>query len=384
MNRSNSGLGATLPTVLVFVALGSNCAGADEPKALLSPAELRSRIAATQGQIRSVYAVYRSGLDKSGIDLHDEYYSYRIMAADAGGDFYLVATHGYTTLPWFADPHQQNGVLRGTRFLNVNPVNRTYTEREWPPDAGLPGTATKEFVMTATGIWPFEKRPAPEHLGPGRPYMLKDVARSTDYTLVRPSLELTDGRWCHVLERPGVDRLWLDADRGCVLMAREYFGPTGHLMQRFEHAGLAEFAPGVWLPRWVRNVQYEDRSPLPEQRAVPRSDSLVTLCEVRVNAVPEGIFSYTPDRGAVRLGPDSVPLGCVPGEVEHLDHVAEWVSTYAFQPEEKPNRSPYLWVFGGLLATVLGRELLRARRFRSACPPVAPGPSPSPPAPPVT
>lgn len=354
----NTGLRAALQSILVLAAFGCPPVGANEPKARLTAEELRSRMAATQRRIKSVYTVYRSGLDRAGADLGEEYYSYRIMAADAGGDFYLVATHGYSTLPWHADPHQQNAILRGTRFSNVNPVNRTYVELEWPQNSGLPGTATKEFFMTATGIWPFEKRPAPEHLGRGRPYMLKDVAQSTEYSLVRPTLELVDGRWCHVLERPGLDRLWLDADRGCVLQAREYFAPNGHLMQRFEHEGMAELAPGVWLPRWVRNLQYNDQSPLPEHRTVPRLNSFVTLCEVRVNAIPEGVFSYTPERGAVRLGPDHVPISCEAGEVEHLDHMTEWITAYAFKPESGLSYSPFLWVFSGFLATVAGRELL--------------------------
>ena len=377
-------MASPLRVALVLVTLGCCRAEAHEPKAHLTPVELRARIAATQRVIKAVYAVYRSGIDRSGARTSEEYYSYRVMAADSNGDFYLVATHGYSSLTWSDDPFQQNGVLRGTRFVNDNPVNRTYVELDWSPSATLPGTATKEFFMTSTGIWPFERRPAPEHLGPGRPYMLKDVARSAAYSSVMPTLESIDGRWCHVLERPGVDRLWLDADRGCVLMAREYFGPNGHLMQRFEHSGLIEHAPGVWLPRWVRNVQYDE--PVPEIRTPPRLDSLVTFLEVRINSVPEGVFTYTPQRGAVKIGPSGDTVGCEPGEVEHLDHLAEWVRAYTFNPEPVPSRSPFVWALGGLLALLAGRKLLtlrsRRRALRSKSLPAPHAPSSLPP--PVT
>jgi hypothetical protein len=61
-----------------------------------------------------------------------------------------------------------------------------------------------------------------------------------------------------VLEYPGYDRLWIDTERGCALLAREtHSSRNGALVQRIELSGHREVAPGIWLPSSIRNIQYD-------------------------------------------------------------------------------------------------------------------------------
>ena len=70
--------------------------------------------------------------------------------------------------------------------------------------------------------------------------------------------EKVEDRWCHVLEYPGHDRLWVDVERNGALMMQEMFNPnTGALLQRIELKGYREVKPGIWAPREFRNIAFD-------------------------------------------------------------------------------------------------------------------------------
>ena len=88
--------------------------------------------------------------------------------------------------------------------------------------------------------------------------MLNEVVASNEYSVVRPLQEEIDKRFCHVLERPAYDRLWIDVERGCALLARETHAQlNGALVQRIELSGHKEVSPGIWFPTKLRNIQYD-------------------------------------------------------------------------------------------------------------------------------
>jgi hypothetical protein len=64
---------------------------------------------------------------------------------------------------------------------------------------------------------------------------------------LRPALETVDGAYCHVLEWPGFDVLWIDADHSFVPRRRE-FRLNGSLRSVTLNRDLQQQASGTWLP----------------------------------------------------------------------------------------------------------------------------------------
>ncbi len=208
------------------------------------------------------------------------------------------------------------------------PINRTYFIRSCPPESGLPGTLRFDFFVLASGLWPLEQRRPPRWRD--EPIVLREVAQSPAYDSARSRQEKVDGRWCHVLERKGHDILWIDVDRGCVLLARETYDSTrGALMQRFELGGHREVAPGVWLPKWLRNAQYDYAAQHETDRKREVSDSRFVVLEASVNDVEDSTFRFKLLPGsAVLTKVDKVAEQTQAGGLGHLDDVVQWARRY--------------------------------------------------------
>lgn len=337
----------------------------DERQPTVNADDLRRQIQRSQSNIESFVVVYRDGLARDGTEIKNDYYGFRKVAANSAGDCLLVATHGYINIPWFDDPFQQQGYLFGKRFKNVNPINRTVIEADWAPESPLPGSSPNEFFMTATGIWPFKLRPEPAHLGEGRPFMLKNVARSMAYS-VRPILERSDGRWCHVLERPGIDRLWLDAARNATLMCREYCNENGDVMQRFEHIGHTEVINNVWLPRWIRSIQYDHRNSDPKGRRRVVLDALITVLDLKLNCTTDDLFSYNYSSGDSILTREGEILNELPGGIDHLENLSRWLQRRSENslPAISIGKSVF-WLFAAFVAMLTCCYLFRCWRRSS-------------------
>src|SRR5665213_4288683 len=148
---------------------------------------------------------------------------------------------------------QRRAYISGNRVVSEFPVNRVFSEGTFTPSEGLPGTLPREFFFLATGIWPLNAIKPPRHRG--RPYVLREIAECDTHSVVRPNLEDVDGRWCHVLEDPDVDSLWLDVERECALVARETRDPENRaLVQRIELRRHVEVSPQIWMPTSIRNI----------------------------------------------------------------------------------------------------------------------------------
>jgi hypothetical protein len=196
----------------------------------------------------------------------------------------------------------------------------------------------QELFFLVTGWWPFAGRPCPQL--DGKSFMLRDIARSQDYNVVRPNQELADRRWCHVLERPGMDRLWLDAERGCCLLAREIIEPKlKTLVQRLELGGHVEASAGIWATRWFRNIRYDFRAPSAQDQQREVVNALFVVDEIRVNDVDESLFTYQPPPGALGNLAEDTSLPSQDAGLDHLDNLAQWAQRQPYglrPPSERP------------------------------------------------
>jgi hypothetical protein len=161
---------------------------------------------------------------------------------------------------------------------------------------------------------------------------------------MRPRQELVDGRWCHVLENEGVERLWIDIEHGCALLARETDNGTPPvLMQRLEAGGHREVAPGVWLPSWLRNTQYKWRALTEAGRKQKVLDALHLIVEARANDVDDGLFEFRPLPGALDRSRATAPVQTRPGGLDHLENLVAWARRHRQVP-------PPGWEFPAYLA----------------------------------
>jgi hypothetical protein len=317
-----------LVRICAVVATSAALSDAEPPKATCTAQQLRAGLLATAEKIKSLSVVYESEayapeFSPPGTYLHRE------VVVKSPCSLHHVSAHGHATLDWQDDPYQQRAYVSEDHFFNEFPVNRKYSEGHLEPADGLPGTLADEFFFRATGIWPLERRRAPRPLG--GPYMLREVAKGEEFSSVRPRQELVDGRWCHVLEWPGKDRLWLDTERGCALLQRETVSSRQDVLaQRIELGGHTEAAPGIWLPHWVVNIQFDYEAPTEEGRHRKVIDARHNILRAEVNQVDDRAFVFRPKPGSLtndKTGP--LPVQAQAGGLDHLANLEKWLRKYA-------------------------------------------------------
>jgi hypothetical protein len=297
----------------------------EQRAAKLGAVELRAKILAAQDKVTSILISYRS---KGGSYVDPKFppgtYLVRRVAAKRPSFFYHLSAHGYDGRAWEDDPEMQECFVTATKWLNAHPFNRIYTEGELRPDGDLPGSLPGELFILATGLWPCATRSPPR--SPTHPFALYEVARSSAYT-VRRQQEAVNGRWCHVLENPAGDRLWIDVDRGCCVVAREVKGEAdSSLVNRVELGGHVEKAPGIWLPAWIHNIDQK----VVDGNGIHRKElknNLIEVIDSRANDIDDSFFEARLPPGSLRLGTGG-PAQVYPDGLDHLDNIAAWIEKH--------------------------------------------------------
>src|SRR5439155_388366 len=150
---------------------------------------------------------------------------------------------------------------------------------------------------------------------------------STKY-VVNPLQELVQERWCHILEYPGHDRLWVDCDHGCAILAREVFDPDKQIVvQRIESRAFQEVQPGIWMPFEFRNLVFDSaKSGQQKGKSVKIVDAILKVHKVRLNQdVQDDIFRFEPVAGSIQTFDDDRTEQVVPGGTNYLDEVTDWI-----------------------------------------------------------
>jgi hypothetical protein len=342
----------------------SSAASRDAPPATFSAAEIRAGIAESMARIRSFRVVYESH-DYDTEKYPSGTYLHRIVAAKTPYSLYHVSGHGYTGFDWQDDFYQQRAYVTKDSLFNEFPVNRHYFKQKLKPGDPLPGSLPKEFYFLATGIWPLNARkpPRPDN----RPYMLTEVAISDKFSIVHPTQQLVNGVWCHVLEWPGYDTLWLDVNRGCALLAREtHSRENGALVQRIELSNHLEVASGIWLPTKLRNIQYDWACPIESARKRVVVDAMHTVLEMSVNSVSDELFQFKPQPGLLLDDGNGLPKQAEPDGLDHLDAIVSWVRRNSIVATADNNSIArrVFWLCAPSLIVIVVLEFVRATHAR--------------------
>ena len=289
-------------------------------QATLTTDELKQRLLEAHRRVRAWYIEYESSreLMENG---QEESYLRRVVAAEVPDLYFHWNAHGIPGLEWQEDPLQQRFIMGSGFIVADRPPQRSYTFLTSAPDDPLPGTAPFEFLFVALGWWPFEKRPSPT-LFDGAPAVLPAIVASEEYR-VHPEQELVGQRWCHILEYPGRDKLWLDCERGCAILIREMYGPDpGRLFQRIEASGHREVQPGIWVPARFRNTVPGALDPKDKEIV----DSILDVVNVRLNEdVDNDLFRFEPLPGSIELTVDGTVRQEAAGCEDYLNEVVDWM-----------------------------------------------------------
>jgi hypothetical protein len=227
-----------------------------------------------------------------------------------------------------------------------------------------------EFFLECTGWWPPGDRSRP----PVResPFLLFE-ALADERCRVLPVQEKAGEAWCHVVERPGVDRLWLDPEIGFAPRRRQWY--HGHPTIRNIEYTLSDYreaAPKVWIPWRIRRLVVNPTRRASEKPVGIEGETEAIVVRAEVNRVPESRFRLAVPPGTLIWDGDTGVMRQVPGGLAFLETVAELAerrsALYARQRSAPPGgpaasgRHEVLSAVlaGGLLISAI--TILQARR----------------------
>lgn len=266
--------------------------GAMAPRARLTAEQLRAGLFQFHTSLRSIHVSYRMPYDPA-YHPHQPSGAY-VQRALAMRDSLLfkINAHGHDGMDWRDDPILARNIVSGRRYRTEWTNSRTYEERTLGEDEPLPEKFREDFFILATAWWPPDSPWSPPRAA-GRPFAMHEVANSNEHCVVRPALEQVDGHWCHVLEHPGHDSLWIDDERPCIIMARELREPKSNaLIEKYVLGGHREVAQRIWLPTWWDRVQYDFRAATAERRERVVGRTRATVVDMNVNDVDEELFAF--------------------------------------------------------------------------------------------
>jgi hypothetical protein len=133
---------------------------------------------------------------------------------------------------------------------------------------------------------------------------------------------------------------------------------------RYELSGHQEAAPGLWIPRKLRNIQFDFSAQTEEGRKRHVIDGFFEVEEMEVNTLTEADFDFTPPPGALltydaREPNAEYPYQSVPGGEEMLDRIADWVRAM-YPPRKTTSKFDWGWSIGLVVVPII--ILLEIRR----------------------
>jgi len=211
------------------------------------------------------------------------------------------------------------------KSLDIFYVNRRYYETSRNNASLHYAWKTRlDPVLECLGWWPEEddRPPAPDAKAP--PAFLRFVFAIPDYVL-RQQPEAVEGHLCHVVEMPGLDRIWLDPQIGYAIRKREAWHPVSKaLLRRQTSSEFREYPvsgpageQAVWFPARIR-LDAAGKADAPSEE----TGLDIVIEDLKINRVDDGVFKFVPPPGTLIADRDTGKLRQVPGGLDLLDHSA--------------------------------------------------------------
>jgi hypothetical protein len=198
--------------------------------------------------------------------------------------------------------------------------------------------------------------------------VIPGILTSGEYS-VAAEQQFLNGRWCHILENPGKDRIWVDCGRGAAWMRREiYDQSTQTVIQRIDHLRHYEPAAGVWAPREMRNIHFDVHAARPELRNRNIINARIKILEMQLNdRVDTHLFdAKTWPPGALQVLAGGEYRQLIPGGYEHMDQFVEWAQRTQrlkpYEPEDSIGAARDYFAIAMAMATLAILNLARRKR----------------------
>jgi hypothetical protein len=317
------GLRRRVLMLMLGVAMPGVAAGepGPSPRAVYSLDQIRKGISESRDRLRSIEVEFEAperdpsdGTQAPGI--------LRRVVAARDASRYVYSVHFNADQPSGLDLETNEIYYDGTSKVlqDFRPAQR-YCETFQRNADNFSWKVRCEFFLECTGWWP----PGDRSQLPAResPFFLFE-ALADERCRVLPLQEKVGEAWCHVVERPGVDRLWLDPEIGFAPRRRQWY--HGHPTIRNIEYTLSDYreaAPKVWIPWRLRRLVVNPTRRASEKPVGIEGEIEAVVVRAEVNQVPESRFRLAILPGTLIWDGDTGTLRQVPGGLAFLDVVAE-------------------------------------------------------------
>jgi len=271
--------------------VGTPLSAAEPPRAVSSLDQIRQGVAESRSRLRSFLAEYVLTGSNPATGQADPVSSCHLVAA-RGVQRYADNSHFTATFPRELDRNHHQVSFTGKSLDVFYPQFRYYETSQKNARLSYSWKVRGEFFLECAGWWPPDDDTKPSQ--GGRAFFLHEALVQPGYR-VNPCQEQVDETWCHVVELPGVDKLWFDATCGWALRRREWYDPQSHaLAARYELSHYREASPGIWIPWKLHRLVYAIRRARAGEPTPIELDLLATVVRAEANQVSEDLFRFTP------------------------------------------------------------------------------------------
>jgi hypothetical protein len=262
---------------------------------------------------------------------------------------------------WEQNPERNQIYYTGDRLDVYFPNHRYFETSEENAKLIYALKVRVDLFLECLGLWPEGDGEPPENTAA---LFLHEALNESDCRVL-PALEAVDGVWCHVVERPGKEKIWIDAGHGWRMRRREFYAGSPPLVShRYELSDYREVEPGAWLPWKYGRVLYS----FPPGGGEPQvlSEVKTTVKAMEINRVADDTFRFTPPPGTIIQNRDNREFTRIPGGLSYLDGVVDDTRTRipaAAQPAD-PWKVYGLLSINGVLAGLIVWQLWRTVRGR--------------------
>jgi hypothetical protein len=289
-------------------------------KALYSLHQIRDIITQGRGRLADLQVEYvLQGRNPEG-ERVEPLTSHHVFAA-RGPFRFEETTHASTLIPYELDVNQNLVFLTEDSLTIFYPLTRYCETSERHAHTHYAWEVKAPVYLECLGWWPpDDKTKLPEEDSP----LFLSKALAKEGWRILPHQVRIDNIWCYVLERPGVDKLWLDPSIGFALRRRErYSGRPAVTFAHYELSDYREAAPGIFLPWMLRRRVFNPRLISKDGLPSMTFESVCRVIRTEVNHVQPQLFRFTPPPGTLIKDLDTLKVTQTPGGLEWLDALVE-------------------------------------------------------------
>ncbi len=305
--------------LIAFAALFQRAAKIDE---------LTDLLITRNKELESLAAVYREISRKNQNGIVDGYVR-RCVAFRSPCLFFRDNSHGHARLDWHNDPLRKTLLIHPNENILLDTLNRVILNPTFTTTDAAPLDVQNELLFRVLCWWPYTDWPPPKFFG--RSWSMTSLLTNEIYRL-RSDIVILRGRRCVVLEKPGIDILWLDASTPHCVLRREVFNDkTGALAWRCDYDGYMNYGGNMWLPQTFTNQLFDSYASSKESQERLVVNAKFKIMDIRVNSnVVEEDFQLNLLPGTVRRdirdGTEYFhPL--ISGQQDHANSIIKWASS---------------------------------------------------------